>query len=78
MLFLTLNTYLSLLPDAPNKQDIQEKIYEIEFLFEKAGGVSLKSLVGKWKFYWGDGDPDEAYDITIFENQGNFFCDFSW
>ena len=68
-----LETYLALRPNAENKQEIQEKIYELEFLIEKSGGISLKELVGKWKFYFADGDPDEAYDITIFENQGNLF-----
>jgi tetratricopeptide (TPR) repeat protein len=75
-----LNTYLSLKPDAGNKQEIQEKIYEIEFLLEKTGGTSLKNLVGKWKFYWGNGNDDDFFDIEIFENQENFYirylCDY--
>jgi tetratricopeptide (TPR) repeat protein len=74
------NTYLSLSPNAANKQEIQEKIYEIEFLLEKAGGVSLKSLVGKWKFYKGFGSDDDYYDIEIYENNENYYvrylCDY--
>jgi tetratricopeptide (TPR) repeat protein len=69
-----LNTYRSLRPDAPNKQEIQEKIYKLEFLMEKAGGMSLKNLVGKWKFYWGSGDDDDFFNIEIFENKGNFYA----
>jgi tetratricopeptide (TPR) repeat protein len=64
-----LNTYLSLLPNATNKQEIQEKIYEMEFLFEQAGGVSLKDLIGKWKFYNGSGKENEYYDIEIYETE---------
>jgi tetratricopeptide (TPR) repeat protein len=72
-----LNIYLSLSPDVPNKQEIQEKIYELEFLFEKAGGVSLQSLIGKWKFYWGGGnEEDDFFDIEIFKNGGDFYAKY--
>ncbi|MDR0830496.1 MAG: tetratricopeptide repeat protein [Prevotellaceae bacterium] len=68
------NNYLAYKPTAANKNEIQEKIYEIEFLAEKAGGVSLKSLVGKWKFYWGSGNDDDFFDIEIYENEGNLYA----
>ncbi|MDR1197856.1 MAG: tetratricopeptide repeat protein [Prevotellaceae bacterium] len=75
-----LNTCLSFRPDVPNKQEIQEKVYELEFLLEKAGGMSLDNLIGKWKFYWGNGNKGEFFDIEIFKNQGNFYirylCDY--
>jgi tetratricopeptide (TPR) repeat protein len=75
-----LNTYLSLRPDAPNKQEIQEKVYGIEFLLEKAGGTSLDNLIGKWKFYWGEGNENKFFDIEIFKNQEDFYirylCDY--
>jgi tetratricopeptide (TPR) repeat protein len=70
------NNYLAYKPTAANKNEIQEKIYEIEFLAEKAGGMSLKSLIGKWKFYYFDGDDDEPYDIEISENQGYFYVTY--
>lgn len=72
-----LNTYLSFRPDAPDKQEIQEKIYKIEFLVEKAGGMSLGNLVGKWKFYWGEGREDDFFDIKIYENKGDLYAEYS-
>jgi len=69
-----LQTYLSLRPNASDKQEVQEKIYELEFLIEKTGGISLNELVGKWRFYWGTGSADKFFDIEIFENQGNFYA----
>ncbi|MDR1348942.1 MAG: tetratricopeptide repeat protein [Prevotellaceae bacterium] len=71
-----LNTYLSLRPDALNKQEIQEKVYELEFLLEKAGGMSLDNLIGKWKFYWGNGDDKSLFDIEIYKNQGNYYTKY--
>jgi hypothetical protein len=71
-----LQTYLQLSPNAANKQEIQERIYKLEFVAEKAGGVSLKRLIGKWKFFWGDGGNDDSWDIEIFENNGNFYARF--
>ena len=71
-----LNTYLSLRPDAPNKQEVQEKIYEIEFLFEKAGGICLNDLIGKWSFYWGEGKAEELFDIEIYKNNGDYYAKY--
>ncbi|MDR1198331.1 MAG: hypothetical protein LBK94_04870 [Prevotellaceae bacterium] len=73
-----LNTCLSFRPDAANKQEIQEKVYELEFLLEKAGGTSLKNLIGKWKFYWGDGDANkyDFYDIEIFQNNSVYYVKY--
>jgi tetratricopeptide (TPR) repeat protein len=68
-----LNSYLALNSDVANKDEVQNKIYEIEFLLEKAGGIGLKDLVGKWKFYYGDGSSNEYYDITITENYGVYY-----
>jgi tetratricopeptide (TPR) repeat protein len=77
-----LNAYLLLLPDAPDKDELQKKIYRFEFLLERAGPrVNLNDLLGNWKFYSVDGAPEEKYDITIFENRGNFFvkyCTMLW
>ncbi|MDR1348945.1 MAG: tetratricopeptide repeat protein [Prevotellaceae bacterium] len=69
-----LNTYLSLRPDAPNKQEIQEKVYELEFLLEKAGGISLDNLIGKWKFYLENGGDASLFDIEIHKEQDNYYA----
>ena len=71
-----LNTYLALQPNAENKNDIQEKIYEIEFLFEKTGNMCLNDLIGKWKFYWGGGEDDDFFDIEIYKNKDDFYVKY--
>jgi tetratricopeptide (TPR) repeat protein len=72
----SLRTYLSLKPNAENKSEIQEKIYEIEFFLEKAGGVSLNDLIGTWKFYWGRGEEGEIFDIEIYKNKGDLYAKY--
>ena len=71
-----LETYLAFRPDAEDKQEIQEKIYELEFLIEKSGGISLNELVGKWKFYWGTGEEDDFFDIEIYLNMGDYYVKY--
>jgi tetratricopeptide (TPR) repeat protein len=83
-----LNSYLALNTDVANKDEIQNKIYEIEFLLEKsmkqpevvANNTDIeqafKELVGKWKCYKANGQYDKLRDMEIISNEGLFFVQY--
>ncbi|MDR0895230.1 MAG: hypothetical protein LBN06_08035 [Prevotellaceae bacterium] len=77
--------YLQLRPDADDKEEVQGKIYEMEYAIENA--TEQKRLeendpnnpdnyIGRWQFHSANGRENDRYDIEIYKNEGYYIAKY--